>query len=130
MHIREEKLKVYINSDPRQTGSGPASCFVGVDYKAFTPEEKAKANEKGYVKQSAKLVAFQDQAEILMAVPKGTQIEINVDYDGIHYWTNKDGKEEAFAQLILRGLSGEKASAKRGGRTDAVMSIGEDEIPF
>ena len=128
-HTEKIYVKVYINSEPKATPSGKkATCFVGWSYKASTPEEEQEA-KNGYVKQSAQLVAFGDQVELLVSFPKGEQVEINADYEGVRLWKNKDGDVIPQPTLVLRGLSGTPAASKAKA-TRAAQPLNSEEIPF
>lgn len=123
-------MKYFINSEPQQKGD-VASCFVGMDFKAFTEPEKQAANERGYVKQSAKLRAHGEMSRVLMGFSKGDQVDIVADWDGVHVWSNG----QQCTELVLKGVAGQGAGAAKSGRRMSAPSqddifSSEDEIPF
>lgn len=131
-------MAVFINSDPSLNQAGTcASCFIGYSYKASTPEEILMADANGYVRQSAKLVAFNEQIPNLMKFAKKDRVDILVSPANMRTYTNRDGERVDQMEVTLLGVAGgaaakPKTKAKPAANNEDLDQIfgNEDEIPF
>lgn len=121
-------MKVFINSNPFVNSSRTvASCFVSWDFKATSPEEEKVANEKGYIRQSARLVAFGDLVGELEQFDKGVQVDIIADFVGERLY-KKNNTVVRLNELIFKGYANAPAQTQTAKKPTVVT--GKDEIPF
>lgn len=132
-------MAVFINSQPQVNQSGNmASCFIGYSTKASSDEERAKADDKGYVKVSGKLIAFGENIDVLMALEKGAKVDIVTEPGAPKSYINRDGQKVEFIESVFAGFKGgattaaakAKPKAKANTKTAEDIFASEDEIPF
>lgn len=117
--------KIYLYEDPKSIGTNCVVASGSMSRKAFTDADKAKADAKGYVRQSVQLKVIGAEAEaFLLSAKKGMLVEFPPIAEApiVKSFQRKDGTTDFEIQFTSFECPGNYGSAGSAKTQEPIMS--------